>query len=91
MYIELDQGGVSKAPKAVDLPGLDDKDVARAGFEVLPIDGPETAPFLHELDFIVGMPMGAGTAPGQAAKEEHGDIHISVIGADEMMGAALEW
>ena len=44
MYIQLDEGRV---------PGLDDKNVTGSGFELLPVHGPETATFLHELDLVV--------------------------------------
>jgi hypothetical protein len=31
------------------------------------------------------MTMGAGAIPGEGAQEEHGDLHVAVIGADELM------
>ncbi len=80
MYIKLDKGRVPGTPKAMDFPGLDDKDVARAGFEFLSVDGPETPAFPHELDFVVRMPVGPGTTPWEGAEEEHGNIHVAVIG-----------
>jgi hypothetical protein len=40
MYIELDEGRVPDAVEAVDLPGLDDKNVTRASFELLSVDSP---------------------------------------------------
>jgi hypothetical protein len=90
MDIELDQGPVTDAAEAVDLTGLDDEDVTRSGFEFLSVDGPETAAFSHELDFIVGMTMGPGTTPGKGTEEEHGDIHVAVIRPDELMRAPLK-
>jgi hypothetical protein len=91
MYIKLDEGRVTNTPEAVDLPGLDDENVTCAGFEFLSVDGPETATFPHELDFIIRMTMGSGTAPREGAEEEHGDIHVAVIGPDKVMRAALKW
>jgi hypothetical protein len=91
MDIELDEGRVTNAAEAVDLPGLDDKNVTCTGFEFLSIDGPETATFPHELDFIIRMAMGPGTVPREGAEEEHGDIHVAVIGPDKAMRAALKW
>jgi len=85
MYVNLDEGRVPNAAEAVDLPGLDDQNVARASFEVLTVDGPATATFSHELDFVVRMTMGPGTTPGKGAEEEHGDIHVAVIGPDEVV------
>jgi len=90
MDIELDQGPVTDAAEAVDLTGLDDEDVTRSGFEFLSVDGPETAPLSHELDFIVRMTMGPGTTPGKGAEEKYGDIHIAVIGPDELVRAPLK-
>ena len=91
MYIELDEGRVTNAAEAVDLAGLDDENVTSAGFEFLSVDGPEPVTFPHELDFIVGVTMGPGTAPWERAEEEHRDLHVAVIGPDEVVRAALKW
>jgi hypothetical protein len=91
MYIKLDERRVTNATEAMDLPGLDDKNVTCTGFEFLSVDGPETPTFPHELDFIIRMTMGAGTAPREGAEEEHGDIHVAVLGPHKVMRAALKW
>src|SRR2546422_1072383 len=91
MYVHLDEGRVTDATEAVDLPGLDDENVTGAGFELLPVHGPETATFPHELDLVVRMAMWSGTPPGEGAEQEHGDIHVPLIGSDEVMRAALKW
>jgi hypothetical protein len=91
MHIHLNQGRITNAAEAMDLPGLDDENVTRAGFELLAVDGPETSAFSHELDFIVRMAMGARTTSGQGSEEEDGDVDVAVIGPDELMRAALEW
>ncbi len=91
MYIHLDEGRVPDAAKTVDLPGLDDENVTSSGFEFLSVHGPETATFPHELDLVVWMPMRAGPPAGESAQEEHGDIHVPVIGSDKVMRAALKW
>jgi hypothetical protein len=90
MYIQLDEGRVTNAMEAMDLPGLDDKNVTRAGFEFLSVDGPQTPAFRHELDFIVRMTMGPRTTPGESAEEKHGDIYVAVIGPNESVRAALK-
>jgi hypothetical protein len=74
----------------MDLAGLDDENLTRARFELLAIDGPEATAFPDELNFIVRMAMGARTTPGKGAEEEHGDIHVAVIGPDELVRAALK-
>lgn len=85
------EGGVTDAAEAMDLLGLDDKNVASAGLELLSVDDPETTAFPHELDFIVRMTMGSGATPRKGAEEEHGDIHVPVVGPDEVVRAALKW
>jgi hypothetical protein len=90
MHIKLDEGRVTNAAEAMDLAGLDHENVTGAGFELLSVDGPETAAFPHKLDFIVRMSMGPGAAPGEGVEEEHRDIHVPVVGPNELVRAALE-
>jgi hypothetical protein len=91
MDIDLDERRVTNTAEAMYLSGLDDKDVTCAGFEFLSVDCPETAAFPHELDFIVGMSMGSRTTPREGAEEERGDVHVAVIGPNEVVRAALKW
>src|SRR6266516_3775304 len=77
MDINLDEGRVADTAEAMDLPRLDDENVASAGFEFLSVDGPEAPTFPDELDFIVRMTMGPGTTPGERAEEEGGDIDVA--------------
>jgi hypothetical protein len=91
MDVELDEWRVANAAEAMYLSSLDDKDVTRAGLEFLAVDGPEAAALPHELDLIVGMSVGPGTASGKGAEEEHGDVHVAVIGPDELVRAAPKW
>jgi hypothetical protein len=90
MHIELDEGPVADAAKAVDLAGFDDQNVTRSGFELLPVHGPHTAAFPHELDLIVRMAMGSGTASREGAEEEYGDTHVALLGPDELVRAPLK-
>jgi hypothetical protein len=90
MHIELNQGRVTNAAEAVDLTRFDDEDVTCASFEFLSIDSPEPAPFPHELDFIVRMTMGPGATPREGAEEEYGDIHVAVIGPNELVRTTLK-
>jgi hypothetical protein len=90
MHIELNEGSVADAAEAVDLPGLDDQNVTGAGLEFLAVDGPEAAAFSHELDFVVRMTVRPGAPPGESPEEEHRDIHVAVIGPDEVVRAALK-
>ena len=44
MDIDLHERRLTDAPEAMDLPGLDDENVTRAGLEFLPADSPEAVP-----------------------------------------------
>lgn len=65
MHIQLHERRVTNAAEAMDLSGLDDKNVAGPGFEFLAVYGPETAAFPHELNFVVRMTMRPGTLAWQ--------------------------
>ena len=90
MYIQLDQGRISNAVEAVDLSGLDDQNVARPGFEFLSVDCPKAAAFSYELDFIVWMPMRTRATPRKSPEKKYGDVNVAIIGANEVVGAALK-
>jgi hypothetical protein len=90
MDIDLHERGVTNAAEAMDLAGLDDQNVTGAGFEFRTVDDPHTPTFPHELDFVVGMPMGPRPAAREGAEEEHGHVHVAVIGPDELVRAAHE-
>jgi hypothetical protein len=90
MDIKLDERPVTNAAEAMDLSGLDDENVTRAGFEFLSVDGPEPTAFPHELDFVIRMTMRPWTTAGHCTEEEDRDIDVSVICADELVRAALE-
>lgn len=53
MYVQLHERRVTNAAEAVDLSGLDDEYVTRAGLEFLSVDRPEAAALSCELDFIL--------------------------------------
>ena len=36
------------------------------------------------------MAVGPGTIPGEGAEQEYGDLHVAVVGANEVMRASLE-
>ena len=55
MHIDLHQWRLADALEAVNLAGLDDKDVTRSRFEFLTVHFPRPAPFAHELNLVVRM------------------------------------
>jgi hypothetical protein len=90
MYVKLDKRRVTDAAEAMDLPSLDDKNVACAGFKLFSVDGPETAAFPHELDFIIRVAMGSRAASREGAEEKYRDIHVAVVSSNELMRTALK-
>jgi hypothetical protein len=54
------------------------------------IHGPAATALLDELDFVVGVAVGADAPSGEAAVEEDGNPGVAVVGADEVVRAALE-
>jgi hypothetical protein len=70
MDINLDEGRVANAAEAMDLPGLDDKNVTSTGLEFLAIDGPQAPAFPDELDFIVRVTMWSWARPGRALRRK---------------------
>ncbi len=90
MHVELDQRLLADAAKAMDLTGLDDEDVTRAGLELFSVDNPESATLTYELYFIVGVAMRARATPGVSSEQEYRDVHVAMIGANELVRATLE-
>jgi hypothetical protein len=86
--INLDEWPVANAAESMDLAGLDDQNVARAGLEFLPVDGPETPAFPDELHLIVRMTMRPGAPARQCAEEEDGDVDVAVLCSNEFVRAA---
>src|SRR5262245_11039725 len=86
--VELHQLRLADAGETVYLTGFDYKDIAGARFELLPVDDPPAAPFLHELHFIVGMAMRTGAGARESSKQENRYVHVAVLGADEVVRAA---
>ena len=85
MDINLDEGRVSDATKAMDLPGLDHENIAGDCFEFLALDVIKAPPLPDELDFIVRMTMGTGTFPRKGAEKKGGYVDIAVLGANKVM------
>jgi hypothetical protein len=89
--VDLDERRVTDAAERMDLTRLDDENVTCARFDFLTVDDPQTTPFPHELDFIVRVTMRSGTTPREGAEQEHRDIHVAVIGPNELVRAAHKW
>ena len=87
MYVKLHQRRIADRFETVNLPGLNDKDVASTAFERLATDGPHSATFTNELNLVIRMPMRAW--PGTRLPVEQKDRHsgVALIGADPPSGS----
>src|SRR4051812_31059471 len=85
VHVELYQRAIADVLEAVDLARLDDEDVARARLELVAVHDPASAPFLNELDLVIGMTMRTWAAPRSAIEQEYRNAHVSTLGADELV------
>lgn len=90
MHVNLDERRIADAFEAVDLAGLDNQDVAGAGFELVAVHVPQSPAFTHELNFIVRVPMRSGPTAGRRAEQVDRNVDVAMIGADKLMRAALK-
>jgi hypothetical protein len=90
VHIELHEGLIADAREAVHLARLDDENVAGAGLELLTVHDIASAALLDELNLVVGMAMRARTASGLTVEQKGGDPDITLVGADEVVGAPAE-
>jgi len=90
MHVNLNEWLISDALETMNLPCLDHEYVASPCFELLAFDNPEPAALPDELDFIIGMSVGSRTAAGECSEEEDGDVNVSMVRSDKLVGAALK-
>ena len=89
MDVQLDERLWPEAPEAMDLAGLDHEDLTRSGFKLMSIDDPEATPGLDELYLVIRVTVRPGAASREAVEQEYRDPDIAVVGANEVMGAAV--
>src|SRR5262245_43097177 len=90
MDVDLHERLVADALELVNLARLDHENVPCPGLELRAVDDVAPAPRSHELDFVVWMTVRAWTATRERVEQEHGHVHVAVVGADEMVRAPLE-
>src|SRR5882762_561420 len=83
--VELYQWRIANGLEAVDLAGLDDKDVSRAALERLAIDSPRSAALTDELDLVIRMPMRTWSRTGLAIEQEHRNTGVALLSSDKLI------
>ena len=87
----MDERIRADALKTVDFAGLDDEDLSCPCFELTAVNGPQPAAGLDELHFIVRMPVRTRSAAWRAVEEKRRQVHVAILGADEVMGTSSVW
>ena len=88
--VDLYERGRADSLEAVDLTGLDDKNVSGFALKGLAVDRPDSLSFADELDFVIGMAMGPRPRTGLAMKQEHRNAGAALLRSDELMRTADE-
>jgi hypothetical protein len=90
MHIHLHPVRVTDALEGMDLASFDDENVPGPRLEFFTVNGVAPATLSDELNFVVRMAMRAGTFPGKSVQEKDRDLDVTVVGADEVVGASNE-
>jgi hypothetical protein len=88
--VQLHEGRVTDGLELVHLARLDDEDVAGLSLELLTVDLPDSTTFAYELHLIIWVTMRPGALSRKRAEEKDGDVHVSLIGTDELVRAPDE-
>src|SRR6266850_5380559 len=83
--VELYQWRIANGLEAVDLAGLDDKDVSGAALERLAIDSPRSAALTDELDLVIRMPMRTRSRTGLAIEQERRNTGVALLSSDKLI------
>ncbi len=85
MYVKLHQWRFADGFEAVNLSGLDNKNVATTAFESLVSNGPQSAAFTNELNFVIRMPMRTWPGTGLPMEQEYRHTRVALMGSDKLM------
>lgn len=88
MHVDQHERSIANRSEPVHLTRLDDEDVAGAGLELLAIHHPDAPSLLDELHLVVGMEVWPGSGTRHAVEQEHRHVHVTAVGAHEVVGAA---
>ena len=85
VHVELYERRITSNLEAVDLTGLDDKDISRAALEGLAVNGPHTATFTDELDLVIRVAVRTGSGTGLAVEEEHRGTGVALFSSNKLV------
>src|SRR3974390_830397 len=85
VHIDLYQWRIADGREAVDLTGLDHKNISCSAFERFTVDRPHSSSFPDELNLIIRMPMRPRPRSWLSMEEEHRDIGPTLFRPHELM------
>src|SRR5882762_436543 len=83
--VELHQRRITNRLEAMNLTGLDDKDISRAALEGLAVDGPHSPALTDELDLVIRVPVRTRSRTGLPVEEEHRNTRVALLGSNKLM------
>jgi len=88
--VELYQRRIANRLEAVDLAGLDDKDVSSTALERVAVDRPRSTALTDELDLVIRMPMRTRSRAGLAIEQEHRNSGVALLSTDKLIRTTNE-
>ena len=85
MDVELYKRRIANRLEAVNLSGLDDKDVSSGAFKRLAVDRPHAAAFTDELDLIIRMPMRTRSGTWFPMKQKNRNSSVCLLRSDKLV------
>src|SRR6266481_195609 len=89
--VDLYQWRITDCLEAMNLTGLDDKDVSRAALEGLAVDGPHSAAFTDELDLVIRVPVRTRSRTGLPMEQEHRNTGVALLRSNKLMRTTNKW
>ena len=83
--VDLYQRRVTNGLEAMDLTGLNDKDISRAALEGLAAYCPHSSAFTDELDLVIGMPRRPRPRSGLTIEQEDRNTSVALLSSDKLM------
>jgi hypothetical protein len=83
--VELHQRRITNSLDAINLTGLDDKDISGAALEALAVNGPYSPAFTDELDLVIWVPVRTRSRTGLPMEQEHRNTGVALLSSDKLM------
>src|ERR1700739_91897 len=86
MDVDLYQRRAANRLEAVNLARFDHEDVSGAALEGLVANGPDSPALTYELNFVIRMPVRAGSRAGLPVEQENRNSGITLLSSHKLMG-----